>query len=147
MKHRHFFSDQLVGVGKIKSIVKLNKPIYIGVAIFDLPKLHLYKFYYDALKAKLNDKIKLAYTDTDSFVIHVETEDLYKDLKQINNHMDFSDYPKKHENYDISNKKVLGRFKDEVNGKIIREFTGLKPKMYAFNVKDDKEQKKNKRYS
>jgi hypothetical protein len=58
--------------------------------------------------------------------------------------MDFSDYPKTHETYDLSNKKVLGRFKDEVNGKIIREFIGLKPKMYAFSVKDDKEQKKQK---
>ena len=65
----------------------------------------MYKCYYDVLKAKSNDKIKLAYTDTDRFAIHAETEDVYKDLKQINNHMDFSDYPKKHANYDLSNKK------------------------------------------
>ena len=93
---------------------------------------------------KNNDKIKLAYTDTDSFVIHVGTDNLYKDLIQINNHMDVSDYPKNHVNYDISNKKVLGKFKDEVNGKIIKEFIGLKPKMYAFNVMADNEQKKAK---
>ena len=54
------------------------------------------------MKTKVNDKIKLAYTDTDSFVIHVETDDLYKDLKPMKNHMDFSRYPKDHENYDIS---------------------------------------------
>ena len=144
MKHRHFINDQLVGIEKIKAVVKLNKPIYVGMAILDLSKLHMYKCYYDVLKTKVNDKIKLAYTDTDSFVIHVETDDLYKDLKQINNHMYCSDYPKDHVNYDVSNKKVLGKFKDEVNGKIIREFIGLKPKMYTFNVMADREQKKAK---
>ena len=144
MKNRHIINDKLVGIEKIKSVVRLNKPIYVGMAILDLSKLHMYRFYYDVLKDKYNDKIKLAYTDTDSFVVHVETDDLYKDLKEINTHMDFSDYPKEHTNYDKTNKKVLGKFKDEVNGKIITEFIGLKPKMYAFKVQDDKEQKKAK---
>ena len=58
--------------------------------------------------------------------------------------MDFSDYPKEHKNYDSSNKKKLGMFKDEVNGKIITEFTGLQAKMYAFKLDDGKESKKNK---
>ena len=58
--------------------------------------------------------------------------------------MDFSDYPKEHINYDATNKKVLGKFKDEVNGKLITELIGLKPKMYAFKVQVDKEQKKQK---
>ena len=141
MKNRHFINDTLIGVEKIKSVVRLNKPIYVGMAILDLSKLHMYRFYYDVLKEKYNDKIKLAYTDTDSFVIHVETDDLYKDLKQINNHMDFSDYPKHYDNFDISNKKVLGKFKDEVNGKIIKEYIGLKPKMYAMDVQHDDEKK------
>lgn len=144
MKHRHFINEHLVGIEKIKPVVKLNKPIYVGMTILDKSKLHMYKFYYDVLKAKYNDKIKLAYTDTDSLVIHVETEDLYKDLKQMNEHMDFSDYPKNHENYDISNKKKIGNFKDELNGKILREYIGLKPKMYAMDVQNDKVQKKAK---
>ena len=87
------------------------------MAILDLSKLHMCKFDYDVLKTKFNDQFKLAYTDTDSFVIHVETEDLYKDLKQINDHMDFSAYPKGHVNYDISNLKKVGKLKDDVNGK------------------------------
>ena len=81
MKNRHFINDTLVGIEKMKPVVLLNKPIYVGMSILDLSKLHMYKFYYDVLKTKYNEKIKLAYTDTDSFVIHVETEDLYKDLK------------------------------------------------------------------
>ena len=48
--------------------------------------------------------------------------------------MDFSDYPPDHPNFNKANKKVLGKFKDEVNGKVISEFVGLKPKMYAFNI-------------
>ena len=144
MKHRHFINDDLIGIEKIKSVVLLNKPIYVGMAILDLSKLHMYEFYYDVLKTKYDTKIKLAYTDTDSFIVHVETDDLYKDLKEINTHMDFSDYPKNHVNYDVSNKKELGKFKDEMNGKIINEFIGLKPKMYAFNVQHDKEYKKAK---
>ena len=90
------------------------------------------------------DKMKLAYTDTDSFVIHIETQDIYEDLKQIEDYMDFSDYPTDHPNYNIANKKVLGKFKDEMNGHIITEFIGLKPKMYAMKVEKGNEQKQAK---
>ena len=82
----------------------------------------MYRFYYDVLKPIYGERIKLAYTDTDSFVIQIETEDLYKDLQQINNHMDFSDYPKNHCNDDYTNKKVLGKLNDEMNRNVITEF-------------------------
>ena len=59
--------------------------------------------------------------------------------------MDFSDYPPEHPNYDKTNKKVLGKFKDEMNGKITNHFIGLKPKAYCYKVYgDDKEHKKSK---
>ena len=58
--------------------------------------------------------------------------------------MDFSDYPKHHDNYDNTNKKVLGKFKDEVNDKIIREWISLVPKMYAGDIQDCKEKKQQK---
>jgi len=143
-KHCHRINENLVGVEKIKNVVKLNKPIYIGMAILDLSKLHMYQFFYDVLKPKYGDKIRLVYTDTDSFVIHTETEDIFNDLKELKDYMDFSDYSKEHKNYDNSNKKKLGYFKDEVNGKIITEFIGLQPKMYAFQLDDGKEEKKAK---
>jgi hypothetical protein len=107
------------------------------MAILDLSKLHMYQFYYDVLKKQYGDKIKMIYTDTDSYVIYVETEDLYDDLNNLKEYMDFSDYPKNHKNYNITNKKKLGCFKDEVNGNIIVEFIGLKPKMYAFRVDEN----------
>ena len=102
------------------------------MAILELSKVHMYTFYYAVLEPTYGERIKLAHTDTDNFVIHIETEDLYKDLQRINSYMDFSDYPKTHCNYDHTNKKVLGKFKDEVNGNIITEFIGLEPQMHAF---------------
>ena len=48
-----------------------------------------------------------------------------------------SDYPPEHPNYDKTNKKVLGKFKDEMNGKIITHFIGLKPKAYCYKVYGD----------
>ena len=144
-KYRHIINENLVGVEKIKNTIKLNKPIYVGVSILDLSKLHMHKFYYDVLKEKYKDNIRLIYTDTDSFVTHIKTDDIYEDFKDISKHMDYSGYDKAHKCYDPINKKVLGKFKDEVDGKIITHFIGLKPKSYSFKVyKQDKEEKKSK---
>jgi hypothetical protein len=104
----------------------------------------MYKFFYDVLKPKYGDKIRLVYTDTDSFVIYTETEDIYEDLKELKKDMDFSNYSVEHKNYDTSNEMKLGFFKDEVKGKIISEFIGLAPKMYAYKLDDGKEEKKAK---
>ena len=120
----------LVESKTIKTI--FNKPIYLGACILETSKLHMYQFWYDHLKIKYNNKVELIYTDTDSFVIQVETNDIYKDMLENKNLYDFSDYPINHTNYDITNKKVLGKFKDELNSLIISEFIGLKPKMYSF---------------
>ena len=94
-----------MGVDKEKEEVLLNKPIYLGMTILDLSKLHMYKFYYDVLKDKYDNKIRLAYTDTDSYIFEIETEDMYKDFRELNDYMDFSDYPKNHPNYSAENKK------------------------------------------
>ena len=58
----------------------------MGMSILDYSKTHMYSFYYDVLKPKYDDKIKLVYTDTDSYVIKVETDDLYEDFKEINDY-------------------------------------------------------------
>ena len=131
----------LVESKPIKTI--FDKPIYLGAAILETSKLHMYQFWYDHLKNKYNNKVELIYTDTDSFIIQVEKDDIYKDMLENKNLYDFSNYPINHQNYDITNKKVLGKFKDELNSLIITEFIGLKPKMYSFdyidnNIKIDK---------
>ena len=63
-----------------KTEVFMNKPVYLGQAILDLSKIKMYDFYYDYLKPKYDDKVKLCYMDTDSFIIHVLTEDFYEDI-------------------------------------------------------------------
>ena len=121
----------LVESKPIKTI--FNKPIYLGACILETSKLHMYKFWYDHLKNKYNNKVELIYTDTDSLIIYVETDDIYKDMFEDKNLYDFSEYPINHPNYDITNKKLLGKFKDEMKSLIITEFIGLKSKMYSFN--------------
>ena len=81
----------------------------------------MHQFWYDHLKNKYNNKVELIYTDTDSFIVQVETDNIYKDMLENKNLYDFSDYPINHLNYDIINKKVLGKFKDELKSKIITE--------------------------
>ena len=58
----------------------MNKPVYLGQVILDISKILMYEFWYDYIKLKYRDKARLCYTDTDSLVIHIETEDFYKDI-------------------------------------------------------------------
>ena len=133
-KSRHIINENLVGVEKIKTSITLDKPIYLGMSILDLSKHHMYSFYYDVLKKHYKDNIRLLYTDTDSYVLETHTDDIFEDWMGIKEHMDFSGYDKNHQAYDPTNKKVLGKFKDETDGKIITNFIALRPKMYCFKV-------------
>ena len=135
-KHTSIINENIVGVERAKKEIYLNKPIAVGVAVFDLSKLHMYGFYNDIMKANYGDNMELLYTDTDSLIINVQTEDIYRDFRQpgLKEHFDFSEYPVDHPNYDSSNAKVLGKFKCETNGKPIEEWIGLKAKMYALRV-------------
>ena len=112
-----------------------NKPIYMGAVILETSELHMYEFWCDHLKVKYGNKIQLIYTD--SFVIEVETDDICKDMLQDSHLYDFSDYSKDHPNYSLTNKKVYGIFKDDLNGKIITEFIANKPKMYSYEYIDN----------
>ena len=93
-KHSHIINENLVGVEKQKPKLKLDKPIFIGMSIPDLSKQHMCRFYYDVMKPKYGVNIRMVYTDTDSFVFHTKTDDIYQDLKKINDEMDFSGYDK-----------------------------------------------------
>ena len=117
----------------------------MGMSILDYSKIHMYSFYYDVLKTKYQNNIKLVNIDIDNYVIKIEIDNIYENFKEINKYMDFSDYPPGYPNYDKTNKKVLGKFKDEMNGKITTRFIGLKPKAYCYKVYgDEKEHKKSK---
>jgi hypothetical protein len=131
---RNEITPDLMGVSLAKSSVTLNKNILVGFSILDLSKVLMYDFYYNTLQKKYDNKVELLYTDTDSLILHIQTDDVYDDLLEIKDQLDFSDYPIYHKCYDKTNKKVIGKFKDESNGKIITEFVGLRSKMYSYIV-------------
>ena len=63
-----------------KTKIKMNKPIYLGLSILEISKILMYDFWYDYMKPKYNDNVKLCYMDTDTFVMHIKTNDFYKDI-------------------------------------------------------------------
>ena len=71
------FSENLIAIKMKKARVKMNKPLYLGMSILDISKILMYKFWYGYLKPKYNDKAKLYYMDTDSFVLNIFTEDFF----------------------------------------------------------------------
>ena len=89
-------------------------------------------FYYNHLKKEYGDKVRLLYTDTDSVVIYVSAEDLYEDMRKNMQLYDTSNFPEDDPLYSTTNKKVVGKSKDELGGKLMIEFIGLRPKMYSF---------------
>ena len=143
-KSRRIITENLVAIHRRKTEVKLNRPTYVGMCVLDLSKLCMYQFYYDVLKARYQDKARLLYTDTDSLLVEIESEDINEDLIDMADYFDFSDYPIDHpvrktlgEERVIKNKKIPGLFKDECNGRIIVEFIGLRPKMYSILMEGD----------
>ncbi len=123
-------------VEKHKRTVTLDQPIYVGVTITDLAKLRMYEFW-NKMKAKYGDKIKLLMSDTDSFVVHWECEDINKELTDMKEEFDFSNYAKDHPLYCAENKKVPGKMKDEYPDKEISEFVGLRAKCYSVLFDDE----------
>lgn len=132
------YNESLAAIHFAKTKILFNKPIYIGLSVLDISKLHMYYYHYDVMLPYYgNNRLKLCYTDTDSFIHLIQTDDLYKDMGDLNAHLDLSNYPTKHPNYSNRNKKVIGKFKDEAAGKIITAFVGLRSKMYAIRLDDD----------
>ena len=100
------FSEDLMAIEMRKTKLMMNKPVYLGQAILDISKTLMYEFYYDYIKPKYGDKVKLCYMDTDSFILHIQTEDFYMDIdNDVNEWFDTSGYDKKL-NRPIINKKV-----------------------------------------
>ena len=130
------FNENLVAVHMYKNTLKLNRPIYVGMSILDLSKHLMYDFYYNQLKEQCSC-CNLLYTDTDSFILQVETDDIYKDIKDNQSQYDTSNYNNKHFLFSNENKKVLGKFKDELGGVPISEYVGLRPKMYSVITKEE----------
>ena len=139
------FDENLIAVHMKKTEVYFNKPVYVGQAILDLSKTLMFDFHYNYIKKKYKDKAELLFTDTDSLMFQIYTDDFYKDISHdILTKFDTSDYPPDHPSGIPTgvNKKVIGMFKDEVAGKQITHFVGLRPKLYSYKIEEDKEVRK-----
>ena len=120
-----------------KTKVYMNKPVYVGQAVLDLSKTLMYEFWYDYIKPKYGDKVKLCYMDTDSFIFYVETDDFYKDI--------MSDLEKWHDTTKLDKKLnrsipirinagIIGKFKGDLTGEVMTEFVALASKIIMINV-------------
>ena len=128
-----------------KTKVKMNKPIYFGLSILEISKILMYEFWYDYMKPKYNNNVKLCYMDMDSFIMDIKTNDFYKDIaNDVENRFETSNYEVNRPLPMGKNKKVIGLMKDELGGKIITEFVTLRPKTYSYLTDDGKEDKKAK---
>ena len=128
----NIFDNDLAAIQMHKSRLLLNRPVYVGMSVLDLSKHLMYDFYYNELKKQYGEHCQLLYTDTDSLLLEIKTEDVYKDMGANADLYDTSDYPKDHPQYSEENKKVVGKMKDECAGRLITEYVGLRPKMYSI---------------
>ena len=143
---RNYISEDLSITEMNKIKVKMNKPIYLGLSILEISKLLMYEFWYDYMKPKYGNNVKLYYMDTDSFIMKIKTEDFYKDVaNDVEKRFDTSNYEVDRPLPTGKNKKVIGLMKDGLGGRVIREFVALRPKTYSYLTDDCKEDKKAKR--
>ena len=159
----NLISEDLSIIEMKKTKVKMNKSIYLGLSILKVSKILMYEFWYDYMKPKYGNDVKLCYMDTDSFIMNIKTNDFYEDIaNDVENRFDTSNYEVTNyfyediandvenrfdtSNYEVKrplpmgkNKKIIGLMKDELGGKIITEFVTLRPKTYSYLTDDGKE--------
>ena len=123
----------------------MDKPVYLSLSILEISKTLMYEFWYDYIKPKHQNIAKLCYMDTDSFIIHVKTEDVYEDIADdVEKRFDRSNYEVNRPLPTGTNKKVIGLMKDELGGKIMTEFAARRPKTYSYLMDDGNSDKKTK---
>uniref|UniRef100_T1IQ61 DNA-directed DNA polymerase n=1 Tax=Strigamia maritima TaxID=126957 RepID=T1IQ61_STRMM len=133
LKDFKIFNNDLVAFNLRKKYVYLNRPFYVDATILEISKNILTSFYYNYIKRKYADNVRLLFIDTDSLTLLVHTRDFYEDMRsKLKTHFDTSDYPPDHFLHDQTNKKVLGKFKDELQDVPILEFVGLRSKCYSI---------------
>ena len=141
--HLTIFDENLVAMHMKRVKLEFNEPVYCGMCILDLSKTLMFDLHYNYAKKKWKD-LKVLFTDTDSLVYEVETEDFFADIAgDVETMFGTSNFQKDHSSCIPvgKNKKVIGMMKDEAGGKIIKEFVGLRSKLYSYVMDEGKEEK------
>ena len=116
--------------------ILMNKRVYLGLSILNSSKTAIYEFWYDYIKPKYGEKVKLCYVDTGCFIVHVKTEDIYKDIAEdVDTRFDTS-------NVEIDRPLPMGK-----NEKVIG-LIWLRAKTYSYlkdNSDEDKKAKETKK--
>ena len=124
-----WFSEKLVAIKMKKAKVKMNKPVYLRLSILEISKTLMYEFWYDYMKPKYGDNVKLCYMNTHSFIMHIKTEDFCKDIADdVKKRFDTSNYEINRPLPIGKNKKVIGLMKDELGGQHYDRFCYFKTK-------------------
>ena len=139
----NYISENISIIETKRTKVKMNKPTYLELSILEISKLLMYEFWYDYMKPKYGDNVKLCCMDTDSFIMIIKTEDFYKDIaNDAEKRFDTSNYEVDRPLSTGKNNEVIGLMKDALGGRVITEFVALRPKTYSYLTDDCKEDKK-----
>ena len=133
----HFYGIQL-----LQREVTLDKPIFAGMSILDFSKSHMYHYHYEVFTPMFGaENLRLGATDTDSFMYSITCDNIDEKIKEHKDHFDLSNYPKEHPLRCDDNKKVLGKFKNEMatdqRVNIITERVNLRSKLYGFKLHEE----------
>ena len=137
-QHWDTVTDNLVAIKKQKPNIFIDRPIYLGFYILDLSKIVMYQFQYETILPKYGVLAKIAYTDTESFIYHIQTSDIYKDMVE-NLHVRYVRLLDRPPLYSKKNGKLLGRMKDEYSGKASYEFLGRRSQMFSILLPHNKD--------
>ena len=123
----------------------MNKPVYLGLLVLKLSKILMCEFWYDYVYPKYGEDAKFYYMDIDSFIVYITTPDIYKDIAEdVETRFDTSNYELHTPLPKGKIKNVIGLMKDELGGKIMTKFIGLRAKTYSYLIDNDSEDKKAK---
>ena len=140
-----FFTENLLAIEKKKTEILMNKPVHLGLSILELSKILMHKLHYDYVKSKYNEKAKLCYMDTDSFLVYIKTDYINKYIAEdVEARSDTSNYELDRPLPKGENKKAIGLMKDEIREKIMTKFVKLTAKIYIYLIDDGSEDKKAK---
>ncbi|CAB0032895.1 unnamed protein product, partial [Trichogramma brassicae] len=138
---RAIFDENLVAIQLSKTAVIIYKPVYVGFNILDISKTQLYRFHYDFMLDRFGSNYKVLYTDTDSLVYEIRRQNVYEVMKHKKNINEFDTFDYEEDNpFGMpllqENSKKIGLMKDELSGKILRRFCGLRSKMYSIDIQN-----------